>query len=183
MKAINFIKALSPQEQKELRRWYVFSSIAVLITILSIIGIQAHQFYVLYQAQQHAYGHRLTPALMQEQEKLCQQEQELFNKIAILTTNTTQIQKLKEYLAALTKACTANKLESCDITPSTLKLCIRCASPQEALTLGEQLIATPDFASLKLVALQPALGTQKQYCATIAGELLPSATTTNSCVN
>jgi len=158
MKYINFITTLSPQQQREIRLWYIITCILITTTLITagiIVVPQAYELYCTYQtlrAAQHKASHysqtnTTHTALKKEQEDL----QKKYTKI---TTYTSGVKNPLSLISAVLQHCSHEiRLEYIKKHKKQYDISIMCNTPEQATDFINRLLNSSHFTTLKLVSL------------------------------
>lgn len=159
MKESNFIKTLSPAQQKEM--WYWLSGTLVLLIGITIVifCVQAAQLHLWWQTRQEYEAVVLKTTAFDSQ---LAQKRKLKEEHAVLQGQLGRLEKYQEqkknplsYLTAL-HTLTASKvqLQSLRIQKKQSELVCICKDQKEAMRLSDQLIQVAVFKDMRLTSFK-----------------------------
>lgn len=175
MKHVNFISTFTPQQQYELRRWFIFSTTVIICTLIGISFFFLPQLYVLYSTKKEI------TALQQKTKnytELTNTQTHLKKEHAALQKKQTKINHHRDqpdnphsYLTSIIAACgTDVQLEHVRKNKKECEIIALFPTPERATNLIKQLSDTHQFTHLKLTSLQNDTQAKKFRC-TIKGKI------------
>ena len=177
MQPINFIKTVSPQEQRSLRLWYAATLTLLILLAIGISIFQGMQLIQLSNAhtehKQLQQQHILDQPLLSELQALEARTTKLQTHLETVTQRVSKQQRVVTHLKTVKKLLHEKALESYISTPHNLDITFNASSPQAATTTL-QLIKQhiPEVQELRLLSLQPhKQGAQAYYSAHITGKI------------
>jgi len=175
MKNINFITTLSPQQQYEIRRWFICSMLIVIFTLIAIGFFIIPQLHALYAMKQEITALEKKTKdyaqLTSTKDTLKKENETLQKKRAHLTKYLNQPSNPHTYLAAIINSCSTDvQLEQVRKNKKDLEITALFSTPESATIMIQKLSDTDLFATLKLTSLQHDTQTKKFRC-TIKGKI------------
>lgn len=173
MKSINFIEQISPHERKSMHRWFIFSSVILVVTVTGLIIISTNQLLTLRTLQKEY--HQLAQASSQLQECLTE-KRKLKEQATALTEQNAKITRIREkpknpaqLLELLIHATTSGiSYYSIEQKKKQLHVVLFGPSIDVVLTYIKQLSSHPLFKNIDLQSLEPI---EKQVKATFDATL------------
>jgi len=158
MKQINFITTLTPQQQYEIRRWCIISSLITITILIAIICYFAPQLYALHiikkeiatlkmKTKEYATLSNTKNTLKKEHDVLQEKIQRINNYIVTPKNPHT-------YITSIIHACKPTKLESIRSNENDIELIVLCPSTESATTATQTLSDTNLFDNVKISSLQ-----------------------------
>ncbi len=158
MKDINFINAIPPMREREVRLWFLGSSL--LAAGLLIIGTSLITLRIRTALQLKKEIKRIQPqtsnfdTLITQQHTHNQQEQALKKQLEKINRWRNSPQNPHRYLMTLNQACSESiKLESLTIDKKNIEFTAHCSRADQATQMVKTLSQSPHFTALKLISL------------------------------
>ena len=166
MKNVNFITTLSPEQQYEIRRWFILSMVILICTITAISCFMAPHIYALYTTQQEITAlEKKTSNYTQStstKDALKKEHELLQNKLIRINRYVNQSNNPHSYLAAIIASCGSDaQLEQVRKNKKTCETTTRVPTPERATHMIQQLSGSEYFTDLKLTSLQHDSQTKK----------------------
>lgn len=160
MKRMNFIDKISAQKHQQVRHWFLFSSVTLCTTVISIVLFQSMEFYELYAVQMQLANSQTQLDALQLN---CQTKTSLQEKKSNLTQLKTRIAACTsapcsphDTLCILTKlAALPLNLESVQLHQDGMEVTAQANSLQHATHAIEQLKKESAFAQMELISITP----------------------------
>lgn len=176
MKKINFIKTIEPQQQHNLRTWFIISCIVSVACIVCLTGITSIQWTLLqsFKQEKTAIMNKLSPlqTYLVKNKALQDEEQLLRGQLKHIENYTKQPKSPIDNLICINQACGTSHIHSVEFTKKQLTLTLACTHAHDALSMVEKLSNTKKFKDLALVDLHTTQQqTQKQTLCTIKGTI------------
>src|SRR5579871_5907956 len=115
MKQINFITTLTPQQQYEIRRWFITSSLITITILIAIICYFAPQLYALHIIKKEIATLKIKTkeytTLSNTKNTLKKEHDALQEKLQRINSATVAPKNPHAYITAIIHACKPIKLE------------------------------------------------------------------------
>ncbi len=158
MKKINFISPVPQSKKKEVRRWFILSSLLIGSTLLYIgasLSTHLYLYYILSSQLKQSSSDPITHAALMQKQK---------EKEQAYKTGTEQRAKIEQYhaapknphalLHATMQHLGTTALQRCSVTPHTIEFSYNSGTIQHAQKQLEQLKTIPELSQAQLVSLQ-----------------------------
>lgn len=175
MKHVNFINTCTPQQQYELRRWFILSTMLMACTLIGMSFFFLPQLYALYstkkeitvlQSKTHNYSE-----LTNTQMKLKTEQAALQKKQVKINHHRNEPNNPHPYLTSIITACgTDVHIEHVRKNKKDCEIVALFPTPERATDMIKQLSNTSQLTQLKLTSLQQETQTKKLRC-TIKGTI------------
>lgn len=173
MKSVNLIQPLLPQKKRKIRRWYLFSVLAIVSTISILIILLVPQYLLLSHIKEEL-------SLLQEKTKehdiVIKQKQDLEQKEAlaqkrktVITGYTNGTKNPHSHIKLLIDACNKGRIETIHITKQNCEIIIRYSCAQDARSTVHLLSNSPLFSTMQLAALTHDVQ-KKEFRCTLKGK-------------
>lgn len=175
MKNVNFISTFTPQQQYELRRWFIFSTALIICTLIGISFFFLPQLYALYSTKKKITALQQKTKnyneLTNTQIHLKKEHEALQKKQTKINNHQHQPNNPHTYLTPVIAACgTDVQLEHVRKNKKECEIIGLFPTPERATNLIKQLSDTRQFTQLTLTSLQNDTQTKKFRC-TIKGKI------------
>jgi len=159
MKHTNFVATLSPQQQYEIRRWFIASTVITVITMISIISYCAPSLYSLYAMKKEmSYLRKKTHTyteLTSKRDALKKENELLQKKRTKIDGYRLEPKNPLTYITAFINMCNNGIIaEHIKNNKKNIELIIVCPTTDNATTVMQQLMDTGYFAEIKIHSLQ-----------------------------
>lgn len=175
MKHINFINTLSPQQQYELRRWFIFSTLLIMCTFIGMSCFFLPQLHALYSTKKEITALQSKTKnyseLTNTQTQLKKEHEALQKKQIKINHHRDQPNNPHPYLTSIIAACSTDvQLEHVRKNKKDCEIIAMFPTPERATDMIKQLSDTNQFTQLKLTSLQNDTQTKNLRC-TIKGKI------------
>lgn len=156
---ITIIKPLSPQQQQSLARWFFFSCVIIIGTLLAIISISI-PFIIQVITLRNSVNEWIEKTknyqeINNHKNMLHQQATSLHNRKNTITQFVDNPHNPYNHIKTIMNACNATiTLEQARIAKSSYEIIIFCTSLHHATELMQHLALDPYFSYAQLTALQ-----------------------------